>query len=195
MRGRKRAPIELRRLHGNPSKNGPLPSEPQTLAELAKVDLSSSLLVAPDWLNDAQRSAWDYAIAHTPPRLLKRIDRTLLATWVVVEDLMRRATLAQNQSALVINVVTTKQSRKTDPEDGTPTISPYVKVINAQAKILISLAAELGFSPTARPRLNYQALDNDGFIPAEPRPATQADTERPTLEEWLGSRPKPPTIN
>jgi hypothetical protein len=40
---------------------------------------------APNWLNEYLRAGWAYALANSPPGLLKRIDRGALVAWVVAE--------------------------------------------------------------------------------------------------------------
>ena len=41
----------------------------------------------PDFLTENQRARWTYVIANAVPGLLKRLDRDLLAAWVVAVDM------------------------------------------------------------------------------------------------------------
>jgi len=82
MRGRKPVPTHLKGLNGNPGKRALHQKEPVPAGEL--VD-------APDWMSATQKLSWDYAIEHAPRGLLKKLDRSVLATWVVAEDLHRQA--------------------------------------------------------------------------------------------------------
>jgi hypothetical protein len=83
MRGRKPVPTVLTNLRGNPGharRSNPVEPKPQ-----------GELSAAPDWLTEAQREGWAYALRHAPPGVLKRLDRGALAVWVVAEDLHRQA--------------------------------------------------------------------------------------------------------
>jgi hypothetical protein len=72
MRGRKPVPTMLRELHGNPRKVALPKFEPKPNGDLTD---------PPNWFNDDQRLCWTYALANSPPGLLKRIDRGALVAW------------------------------------------------------------------------------------------------------------------
>lgn len=146
MRGRKPVPTALRVLHGNPRKVALPKFEPTPAGDL--VD-------APDWLNDGQLASWAYALVHSPPALLKRIDRAALLAFVVAEDLHRQAATAQGKVGLLVRIKTKATSDKDDP--GVPCASPYINIINQQAKIMLKAAGELGFTPVSRPRIGMVA--------------------------------------
>jgi|SRR6267154_174855 len=96
----------------------------------------------PEWLTEAQKDGWRYAIENAPYSLLRRIDRTLLTTWVVAEAIHREATIKVAQYGLLAKSPT-----------GFPIQSPYLPIVNRQALILSRAAAELGFTPSSRSRI------------------------------------------
>jgi P27 family predicted phage terminase small subunit len=134
MRGRKPVPSHLKRLHGNPGKRPINAHEPVPEGDLH---------AAPTWLSDSQREGWAYAITHSPHGLLKQLDRAVLAIWVVAEDLHREAAEKIGQYGLLTK----------SPNAGMPLQSPYLAILNKQAQIMIKAAAELGFTPSSRSRV------------------------------------------
>jgi P27 family predicted phage terminase small subunit len=134
MRGRKPVPTHLKRLHGNPSKRPINQREP-----IPEGDLH----VAPSWLSDTQREGWAYAITNAPHGLLKHLDRSVLAIWVVAEDLHREAAEKISQYGLLTK----------SPNAGLPLQSPYLAILNKQAQIMLKAAGELGFTPSSRSRV------------------------------------------
>ena len=162
-------PTKLRVLHGNPRKAALPKFEPKP---------DGDLVDAPDWLNEDQRKCWSYAMTNAPPGLLKRIDRGALVTWVVAEDLHRQAAIAQGKVGLLVRIKTRATIGADDP--GVPAASPYINIINQQAKIMLKAASEFGFTPVSRPRINAGAgPDFSGS-----RFATE-DEDLPSLEEFF----------
>lgn len=102
----------------------------------------------PEWFNEEQAKSWRYAIMNMPAGVLKRIDSSVLAIWVVAEYLHRDATQ---------KVMATGSIVKT--ERGNPIQNPYLPVINRQAQIMLKAASELGFTPASRPRLEIDTGD------------------------------------
>jgi P27 family predicted phage terminase small subunit len=100
----------------------------------------------PDWLTEAQKDGWRYAIDNAPLALLRRIDRTLLTTWVIAEGMHREAAIKVAQYGLLAK-----------SPSGFPIQSPYLPIVNRQALILNRTAAELGFTPSSRARLTLGA--------------------------------------
>jgi P27 family predicted phage terminase small subunit len=161
MRGRKPIPSLLSGLHGLPGKRRRKPAEPKPTGDLAE---------APGWLTAEQRAGWDYALAHAPPGLLKKLDRGVLVTFVVAEDLHRQAAEALARTGLV----------EAAPHTGAAIQSVHLAILNRQAAIMLKAAAELGCSPTARARVSV--------VPAE----AETDADIP-LEEYLAARPALPS--
>jgi phage terminase small subunit len=163
--GRKPVPTQLRKLHGNPNQK-PLPKhEPTPPGDLTE---------PPPWLSDEQKASWRYALANAPPGLLRRIDRGVLAVWVVAEDLHRQAVTRQNTVANLL----------VQAPGGSAIQSPYLPVINRQALIMIKAAGEMGFTPVSRPRI-FGGFQGD----APMRPVTQEPDGAVPLDEYLARPP------
>jgi len=175
MRGRKPVPTTLRELHGNPRKVALRKFEPRPDGDLSE---------PPDWLSEGQRASWTYALTNSPAGLLKRIDRGALLAWVVAEDLHQQAATAQSKVGLLVRIKTEATAGKDDP--GVPVASPYINVINQQAKIKLKAASELGFTPVSRPGIQAGAVP-----PGRPEwtPDDRGRKPRPSLEEFLDSHP------
>jgi phage terminase small subunit len=176
MRGRKPTATSLRDLHGNPRKS-PMPkNEPMPVGDLTE---------PPDWLSPSQRDGWNWVMAHSPPGMLKLLDRGALAAWVVAEDLHRQATIQQGRVGLLVKA----------PISGALIQSPFLPIINRQALIMLRAAGELGFSPVSRPRI----ADRPGSLPmATEVPMTVAKPGRKkagaeevvvSIEEFLRNAP------
>jgi P27 family predicted phage terminase small subunit len=174
MRGRKPVPSVLRELHGNPRKVAMPKFEPKPDGDLSD---------APEWLSEGQRRSWTYALAHSPIGLLKQIDRGALLAFVVAEDLHQQAATAQSKVGLLVRVKTKATAGKDDP--GIPTASPYINIINQQAKIMLKAASELGFTPVSRPRIGAGAP----LLPAasEWTAGQGGQKPRPSLDDFLAS--------
>jgi phage terminase small subunit len=145
MRGRKPKPTVLKKLHHSTEPINP--NEPR-----AEGDVRPD--TAPAHFDDEQREAWAYALKHAPPGMLKMIDAGVLECWVVAHCYHRRAVKAQAVAGATLLVRT--------PHTRQMVQSPYLAIINRQALIMSKLAAELGFSPTARPRVGL-TLGGEGL--------------------------------
>lgn len=139
--GRPRKPTALHKLHGTDrADRSTLPYEPQPETDLE--------VVPPDFLTPSQKAGWAYVMRYAPRGLLKALDRSVLVTWVEAEDRHRTAMMTQarldlgNQLPLL-----------TKNKDGTATASPYLKIMNHAALIMLRCGSELGFSPASRPRI------------------------------------------
>ncbi|HUC16350.1 MAG TPA: P27 family phage terminase small subunit [Acetobacteraceae bacterium] len=98
-------------------------------------------------MTDSQKASWLYAVGNAPAGVLKAIDAGVLAVWVVAEDQHRRATEAQAclDAGKTLPLVT--KGRR-----GVIVASPYLKIIAQAGDRMRAAAAQLGFSPAARPR-------------------------------------------
>lgn len=136
--GRKAKPTAVHKLEGTfrPVDHDVRQAEPKAPGVLAE---------APAWFTENQKAGWAYAIANAPAGVLGRIDQSVLAVWVVAEDLYRQAVekVSAPGSGLIIK----------SPSKGEPMQNPWLAIVNKQAQILIKAASELGFSPASRPRL------------------------------------------
>jgi P27 family predicted phage terminase small subunit len=138
VRGRKPKPTAVHKLEDSlrPGRHAERELEPKAPGELAE---------APAWFTENQKIGWAYAIANAPAGVLGRIDRSVLAVWVVAEDLHRQAVekVTGPGGGLIVR----------SPSKGEPMQNPWLAIVNKQAQILIKAASELGFSPASRPRL------------------------------------------
>jgi phage terminase small subunit len=105
--------------------------------------------------------------------MLKLIDGSVLEVWVVAHVLYRKAVRQQAKFNLVVPT----------PNTRLPIQSPWLPIINKQALIMLRAAAELGFSPTARPRVG---IGLGGEDLGAPRRRAAEDT----LESYLASAPR-----
>lgn len=142
MKGRKPNPTVIHIARGGVAPDGtprtmgrrPLPdSEPVCTGDLTE---------PPDWMGESQKTIWRHVIATAPAGLLKNLDGSMLATWVVACDLH-----AQSSVMVQINGATEHN------RFGEHIVSPHVRVMNNQATIMMRAAAEMGFSPTSRSRV------------------------------------------
>lgn len=150
-RGRKPIPTSLHKLRGtyNATRHGRgRKDEPVAHGELG---------AAPAWLSASQKAGWQYALAHAPAGVLKAIDGSLLAVWVVTEDTFRIAAIGQAQIDRGNTLPLLTRDR-----NGLPVASPYLGIMHKAANLLLKAAAELGFTPAARPRLGAKSEPTPG---------------------------------
>jgi P27 family predicted phage terminase small subunit len=147
MKGHKPKPTQLKLVTGNPGKRPLNKSEPIA---------PGRLLAAPEWMTQSQRDGWDYAIKNAPQGLLRRLDRSILTTFVVAEDFHREAAVNLAKSGPLV------KRKKTQTE----VQSPYLLVLNRQAQIMLRAAEQLGFSPSSRSRIVFNAAPDQA--PSDP---------------------------
>jgi P27 family predicted phage terminase small subunit len=178
MRGRKPKPTLLKDLHGSEEPRNP--EEPIPVGTL--VDDPAD---CPDYFNADLRASWEYAVRHSPPGMLKRIDAGTLEVWVVAEYMHRKAT----QALLLANDLLIKG------EHGHPVSSPYNTIVRGNALIKMKAATELGFTPVSRPRIFSAGAPASGGD-ALTRPATDArDAPQQSIEEYLASAPRATSVH
>lgn len=145
--GRPPKPTALHIIQGTarPARMRKRKAEPQPAGELHE---------PPEWMGDDLKASWRYVITHSPPGLLKMIDRGALALWVEAENRHRIATMTQ----AAIDRGKTAPYLVKGP-DGLLLVSPYVEIIDRAARVMLRCITELGFSPAARPRIRLDAPD------------------------------------
>lgn len=111
------------------------------------------LVDPPDWLTPEQREAWTYAIENAPRDVLKKIDKSVLAGFIVAEDTHRRASIFLQQSQLLVK----------SPTQGVPQQNPYLPIVNRQMMLMLRAASELGFTPCSRARIDAGQTAPHGF--------------------------------
>src|SRR5262245_14903681 len=100
---------------------------------------------APDWFTDDQKADWKYAIENAPRGVLKRVDKSVLAGFIVAADTHRRATIAMRDS---------QQLLVKTPKQALPMQNPYLPIVNRQFQLMVRAASELGFTPCSRARID-----------------------------------------
>ena len=133
MRGRRPKPTHLKLVTGTLRKHRQPNAEPRP---------EGDLLHCPDWFTESQRQGWTYAIASAPRGLLKRIDRGLLVVYVVAEDEVYHCSLKISEVGLV--VVSKQRGAVTNP---------FVRIRRMAMLTMLRAAAELGFTPASRSRI------------------------------------------
>jgi len=98
----------------------------------------------PDWLTAEQKTAWAYAIENAPRDILRRIDKSVLAGFIIAEDTHRKASISMQQSQLLVK----------SPKQELPMQNPYLAIINRQMVLIMRAASELGFTPCSRARID-----------------------------------------
>ena len=79
--------------------------------------------------------------------VLMHIDKSILAGFVVAEDLHRQACIELSHSALLIK----------SPTQSLPMQNPYLAIANRQFVLMQRAASELGFTPCSRARIEAGA--------------------------------------
>ena len=102
-----------------------------------------NLTNAPEWLSPPQKESWHKAIEVAPKGLLKKIDSSILAIWVVAESVHREASALLAAEGLTVKSI-----------NGYLIQSPYLPIINRQAVLMIKASAALGFDPASREKLD-----------------------------------------
>lgn len=93
-------------------------------------------------MTETQKDGWRYAIAHAPNGLLKRLDQSALALWVIAEANFREASQKLDQFGMIIK-----------SPNGMPMPSPYSSELKRYGMLMLKAASELGFSPSARAKI------------------------------------------
>jgi P27 family predicted phage terminase small subunit len=131
-RTKPKTPAALVKLRGNPAHRH-IPDEPPGIGDL---------WACPDDFDGEQRAAWRYAVDHAPIGLLSGTDRDVMIVWVLANVEHRRAAREVARLGQVVQ-----------RSDGSVGINPYMRVMNAQAQIILRTCAEIGFSPASRAHL------------------------------------------
>jgi P27 family predicted phage terminase small subunit len=172
MRGRKPKPSVLKKLHHSQypiNEREPIPE-----GELS-VESDSS----PAHFDAEQRAVWNDALGQSPPGMLKLIDASVFEAWVVAHCLHRK--IVKELAVRGLTVIT---------QNGTEVQSPFLGMLNRQAQIMMRAAGELGFTPTARPRIGLTMGGEElGSKPYVPSP------DEETLEEYLRRAPNTKAVN
>jgi P27 family predicted phage terminase small subunit len=168
-RGVKPMPTVLKDLHGTARLDRFNPDEPKP-----EGDLDENPTDCPEHFTPEMRAIWEYALQHAPPGLLKRLDASVLEIWVVAHSIHRTAT--KMLRGLLIRT----------PNSDYPVQSPILPVINRQAMVMIKAAEQLGFTPTARPRI----VATTGGAQGENLQRRGAASTDESLDSYLANAPR-----
>jgi P27 family predicted phage terminase small subunit len=102
----------------------------------------------PEHFSPTQQAAWRETVANAPASILKAVDRGVLAAYIIAVEQHRQAAIMQAKIDTDAALPLLAKAR-----DGTPTVSPYVRLMNRLAETIIRTASELGLTPVARARL------------------------------------------
>ena len=134
MRGRRPTPTRLKMLTGNPGKRPLNQDEPRPEANIPE---------CPPELGPVARAEWDRLVGELAVlRLLTNLDRAALAAYCGAYALWADATAQIEKYGAMIK----------SPQ-GFPIQSPYLAIANRQAKIMMRIASEFGFTPASRSRI------------------------------------------
>lgn len=142
MRGRKPKPTHLRVIEGNAGKRAINKREPKPKGEL---------IAPPADLAAAALPFWQEAIAAAPKGLLRRLDSGVLKIWATAAWLHSNAAKQLATSAAVVQT-----------KDGNIIQHPSLAILNKQAMIMLKAAAEMGFTPSSRSRVQADPDGDDG---------------------------------
>lgn len=136
----------MRALDGNAGRRPDNPDEPVPKEPLKAEE-------PPPWMDGVQAKAWRYAMDNAPAGMLRSLDRSVLAAWVVAECLHADAATRVQKLGTILK---SKEQRNAGGEvigGGVPYQNPWLAVLNKQALIMMKAAAELGFTPSSRSRV------------------------------------------
>ena len=97
----------------------------------------------PEWMTKDQKLDWAYALENAPRGVLRRIDKAVLAGFIVAADTHRKASIAMQQVQLLVK----------SPKQEVPMQNPYLPIVNRQYQLMLRGASELGFTPCSRARI------------------------------------------
>jgi len=152
-RGVKPKPTALLKLQGTYQKSRHDRPEPKPEGELKQRP-------PPDDLTPAQQAIWTSRLAWAPPGMLADLDYDAFASYVQLIDARDRIVTAQRKL----------DEGKTIPfmvrgKGGHPIVSPLFRELQRTIASMTRLAAELGFTPSARTRISV-----DTTVPAASNP-------------------------
>jgi P27 family predicted phage terminase small subunit len=138
MRGRRPKPTRLKVLTGNPGKRALNADEPRPEPTVPE---------CPTELGPVARKEWDrLATELASLKILTVLDRAALAAYCNAYGLWAEAIEAIQKYGTMVK-----------SPSGYPIQSPYVSIANRQAKIMMRIASEFGFTPASRSRISTPA--------------------------------------
>lgn len=141
MRGRKATPTPLKVLRMTSRKAEKLMNR--------QIPTPGNLIDPPEQLSPEQKLEWAYAIENAPKNVLKKIDKSILAGFIISADVYRVAAMELSRMKLLVKT----------PTQQLPMQNPYLPIMNRQFMLMMRAASELGFTPASRARIESSQKD------------------------------------
>lgn len=160
MRGRKRIPAELNKLHGNPSRRPPR-EEPQVKKSVGSPPQHLNAMEARLWIEYSEVGFW-----------LTAVNRGVLEGYVSALATMIKLKRSVEETSPVIVAKVEKRKVKKVGADGkefeeeveVPVSfyqNPYLSIYNKARSDVLKFAAELGFTPVSISRVHQPEQDRE----------------------------------
>lgn len=144
-------PSALKIIDGNPGK---------TKINKEEITIGNNLcdIPPPSDLNYGAKKVWQFVVSELPPYMFKTVDMGELKIYCIAYDLHQQAYRMIKKNGLVVSSQSPRSKKLekfvSDNDDMVETTNPYLSIMNKQAEIMIKTAATLGFTPTARAKMN-----------------------------------------
>lgn len=139
-RGRPATPTAIKIADGNPGNRPINTNEPKP----------KGVLTAPKTLSKDAKAHWTRIVFSMDAGVFAPPDEGLLASWCEARANHDTATtMLKNEPMVVLG------------STGQLTVSPWIKIQSDMARLMISLAQQLGFNPAARAKLHAPVSDDD----------------------------------
>jgi len=166
LRGPKKKPTVLNELHGRPGHGKINRREPKP---------GGNLHTPPSWMSKEQKAEWTKIVGNCVPGLLTSVDESNLTTFVVAVCLHRAAAITLGRlKDLAVPV----------GPNGAIQQHPALQVVNRQALIILKAAAEMGFTPASRTRIQV-----NGDIPPPVAKPSKTVSQPGGLAAFAGLNP------
>lgn len=148
MAGRNPLPTAVKNLKGTLQKCRTNSREPKP---------STLLGDPPEYMADAAKEAWRYAVANSPPGLLSALDGAIVERWSNCAGMYRDALATINREGVSGMLITTPS--------GILRRSPLMDVIRDLALEMKGYEAEMGFTPASRSRISVKPEESKVIDP------------------------------
>ena len=108
----------------------------------------TTLGIAPGYMSQSAKEAWQYAVTNAPPGLLSALDGAVLERWSNCSGMYREALMKINRAGVSGMLIKTPS--------GILRRSPLMDVIRDLALEMKAYETEMGFTPAARSRVSVQ---------------------------------------
>lgn len=165
-RGRKKTPVVLRKLRGNPGKRRMPVAEPEGVG---------SLWSPPRYFDAAARAEWQYVIDNAPRGLLTATDRAAVEVFVNAVVEYRRAMIAVRSEGQIVKT-----------PNGAVIQHPALGIAHRSSAIILKFGSSLGMTPTARAAIG-SLIDNAGASNGESSLAEYIRNKPDSLEAFIAN--------